>query len=181
MALKKFFETASKLPYYNNTLFVIAADHCSLKTQDGNDHYNLGFYRIPILFYAPGDENMRGVTDSLMQQIDIIPSVLDALGYPKPFFAFGNSIFHSGLPRFLVTEHNNRYQLLMNGHILKTNNLETNELFNVAVDSNCSNNILNTPGGETTRQQIEPYMRAMLQLHNRSLNNNSMSADKWAK
>jgi phosphoglycerol transferase MdoB-like AlkP superfamily enzyme len=181
MALRKFFETASKQPYYKNTLFIITADHCSLKTQDDNDHYNLGFYRIPILFYKPGDPQISGMTDSLMQQIDILPSVLDYIGYPKPFFAFGQSIFHSNKPRFLLTEHNNRYQLLMNGHILKTNNLETKELFNVAVDSNCSNNIIGTTEGSATRRQIEPYMRAMLQLYNTSLNGNSMSADKWMK
>ncbi|MEJ0056396.1 MAG: LTA synthase family protein [Bacteroidota bacterium] len=93
MSLRKFFRTAASQSWYNNTLFVITADHCSLMTENNLDHNNLGFYAIPIVFFSPGDSSLQGSTRVISQQIDILPSVLDYLGYEKPFFAFGNSVF----------------------------------------------------------------------------------------
>lgn len=177
LALREFFANISKQPFFNNTLFVITPDHCALQTQDYRDHANLGFYRIPIIFYAPGDSIMKGGTDELVQQIDILPSVLDYLGYNKPFFAFGNSIFDTNAKRFLTVELSGRYQCLSGNYIAKMNNYKAREVFNYAADTACNNNIIDTDEGKV-RLGMESYFKAFIQLYNTSLIHNKMRVDE---
>lgn len=51
-ALKNFFETAKKQPWYNNTIFIFTADHSSENTQL---YYQTtqGKYAIPLLHLMP--------------------------------------------------------------------------------------------------------------------------------
>ncbi len=78
-ALKEFFATASKEPWYKDTLFVITADHTQ-KVADPNYRNFLGHYRVPILFFKDG-ETWSGVDSTrVAQQADITPTILDLLG-----------------------------------------------------------------------------------------------------
>ena len=52
----------------------------------------IGRYAIPILIFE-GDSSLQGKRKNIVQQIDIMPTILELLGYNKPFFAFGKSMF----------------------------------------------------------------------------------------
>ncbi len=93
LSLKEFFEEASEMPWFDSTLFVITADHTGPST-DPYYSNRLGMYEIPIIFYLP-HSNLKGKSHTTIQQIDIMPSILDYLHYPKSYFAFGSSIFDS--------------------------------------------------------------------------------------
>ena len=88
-SLRQFFDSAKKTKWYNNTLFILTADHGSLSK---NSFYNnpVGNLTIPILFFKP-DNSLKKQNNFAFSQIDILPSALNYLGYNKPFFAFGNS------------------------------------------------------------------------------------------
>lgn len=88
-ALRKFFIEAKKTGWYKNTLFVLTADHGSLSE---NPFYSnvVGNQTIPILFFKP-DNSLKGTHKEVFSQMDILPSVLNLLGYNKPFFSFGES------------------------------------------------------------------------------------------
>lgn len=94
-ALKLFFEKAARSPYFENTLFVITADHAgpALSPEAGS---RAGAYRIPILFYAPGDPSLKGVSLKTSQQLDIMPTVLDYLGYGEKYFSLGQNMLGGG-------------------------------------------------------------------------------------
>lgn len=99
-SLKLFFEKAKTKPWYNNTLFVIVADHTSInKLPEYGTVKNR--QRIPLLFYAPYNTELKGTYTGLCQQSDILPTTLDLLNYNKSFVAFGNSIFEES-PRYSV-------------------------------------------------------------------------------
>lgn len=89
-SFKKFIEAASKEPWYNNTIFIITADHGN---QTAYDEYNKAVNRVatPILIFKP-DGSLKGVNNELAQQIDIYPTVLDMIGYNKPFRSWGRSL-----------------------------------------------------------------------------------------
>lgn len=89
-AFKKFFESARKSPWYSNTIFVITADHSN---QIAYDEYRklVNRHATPILIYKP-DNSMKGVSSELCQQIDIYPTILDMIGYDKPFMSWGRSL-----------------------------------------------------------------------------------------
>jgi phosphoglycerol transferase MdoB-like AlkP superfamily enzyme len=88
-ALRQFFVTAKKQNWYDNTLFILSADHASI-----SEHYFysnvVGSQCIPILFFK-GDNSLKAKNNRVFSQMDILPSALNLLGYNKPFFALGKS------------------------------------------------------------------------------------------
>ncbi len=100
-ALKNFFKVAQKEDWFNNTLFVITADHTSIS----NQYYfqkTLGSYAVPIIFYQAKDSLLQGESLELAQHIDIMPSVLDYLHYDKSFYALGSSVFNPTRNAFVI-------------------------------------------------------------------------------
>ena len=93
MALRKFFETARRQPWYKNTIFVLTADHTSLST---HEEYQtpLGRFRVPIIFFDPSGDMKPGRRPGIAKQIDIMPTLLGYLGFQHPFVAFGNDLTH---------------------------------------------------------------------------------------
>jgi membrane-anchored protein YejM (alkaline phosphatase superfamily) len=90
-ALRQFFATAERMPWFRNTLFVITADHTADLLRDGQASGSAFDHWVPMLFYMPSKIAPRR-DDRVAQQIDILPTVMDLVGYPKPFFAFGSSV-----------------------------------------------------------------------------------------
>ena len=78
-ALKNFFECSKDKSWFNQTLFIIMADHTGpgLKA-DGSFRSN---FEIPILFYSPDRKRLQGLSNQqLAQQIDILPTLTDLMG-----------------------------------------------------------------------------------------------------
>ena len=89
-AFKQFFESAKKEPWFENTIFVITADHCN---QVHYDEYkkDINRYAVPIIFYDPKGKYV-GENMDLAQQMDIYPTILQMTGYDKPFRSWGRSL-----------------------------------------------------------------------------------------
>lgn len=93
-ALRLFFEKASRQPWFDNTIFVLTADHTS-ESIDPEFMTDLGRYKVPIVFYAPGMPELSGVDSTrIVSQTDIMPTVLGLLGYDRPYVAFGQDVLH---------------------------------------------------------------------------------------
>lgn len=96
-ALKLFFDSAKNEPWFENTLFIITADHTN---QFWYPFYSspINRFAIPILFYHPNG-SFKGVNNELTHQMDIFPSIVDLVGYDKPINSWGRSLFsNSGKP-----------------------------------------------------------------------------------
>ena len=115
-ALKRFFEEAKKQPWYNNTIFVLVADHGNTIAYD---EYRKEFnkHTVPILFFTP-NEKYVGVDDNWAQQIDIYPTLLDMIGYKKPFRSWGRSLINEKqVPPFVIKYGANVYQFMSGNYI----------------------------------------------------------------
>ena len=89
-ALRRFFDEARKQPWFENTLFIITADHSGPGMAREYNDYD-GWYRIPLIVYDP--QNPVGRVDNrIVQQTDILPSLIDRLGFDDRVVAFGQSI-----------------------------------------------------------------------------------------
>ncbi|NBX65065.1 MAG: hypothetical protein EBT66_09010 [Bacteroidetes bacterium] len=53
IALRKFFESAAKKPWFENTVFVITGDHTSHSDKE-YFYSQSGHYEVPVLIYSPG-------------------------------------------------------------------------------------------------------------------------------
>jgi phosphoglycerol transferase MdoB-like AlkP superfamily enzyme len=84
-ALGRFLRDAKSHPWFDDTIFVVAADHGARVY--GAEQIPLKTYEIPLMIYSPKHIEPKRV-DSLMTQIDIAPTVLGMLGLPysAPFF-----------------------------------------------------------------------------------------------
>jgi phosphoglycerol transferase MdoB-like AlkP superfamily enzyme len=91
-AIGRFIDQARTRPWFNDTLFVIVADHCA--SAAGKTKLPVAGYRIPLIFYAP-DMLPAGRFTKMMSQVDIPPTLLDLLGAKGDDHYFGDSIFES--------------------------------------------------------------------------------------
>ncbi|NLX74159.1 MAG: LTA synthase family protein, partial [Bacteroidales bacterium] len=118
MALKRFFERVSKESWYENTIFVITADH-SVPSHFDEYKTNVNGFAIPIVFHAPS-LGLKGLDSKLAQQVDIFPTIMHLLGYEGSFISFGSSLIDEGFDdkRFVLNYVNETFQFVMNGWAL---------------------------------------------------------------
>lgn len=99
-ALREFFKTAQTKPWFSNTLFIITSDHSSIVE---SSYYStpIGNCEVPMIWYFPS--KMKPCKSHIkMSQIDIMPSILQYVGYSKPSVNFGSSVFDSTQPRYFI-------------------------------------------------------------------------------
>jgi len=173
-ALKMFFEKISKQPWYKNTFFVITADHAFNTVKHVNSLYD-NFVRrnsIPILFFNP-DQNERVNINHLSKQIDILPTILNYIGYEDDFPSFGDDILNKTAKHYVYRVVNNIYYIHDDRYLLIFNTQEGSVAFlDYISDSQLSKNILNT--GIKNQKELEDEMKAVLQTYNDVMINNSL-------
>src|SRR4029077_17958184 len=76
-AIGKFIDDAKSKPWFDETLFVIVADHCA--SVAGKTRLPVEHYRVPVIFYAPKLVTPGGEFTATMSQIDLPPTILDVL------------------------------------------------------------------------------------------------------
>ena len=153
-AMRQFFNTMSKYEWYNNTLFVICADHMNHPVYD-KSFTSTGRYSIPILFYQPGS-NLKGLVDSIpVQQTDIMPSVLGYLNYDEPYFAYGQDIFSTkAADKFVINYNNGMYQFLKGDFFQQFDGEKTKAVYNFKTDSMLRDNICGQIEGQNENEML---------------------------
>ncbi|MFP5520550.1 MAG: LTA synthase family protein [Bdellovibrionia bacterium] len=95
-ALRIFFDEARKQPWFEDTLFVITADHTSTHFRQSYKNY-IGDYQVPILFYHPKMKWSQKDAIGLASHVDIAPTIFDFLGVePSWQIPFGKSLLREG-------------------------------------------------------------------------------------
>jgi membrane-anchored protein YejM (alkaline phosphatase superfamily) len=173
MALRRFFQRIIDEPWFSNTLFVFTADHSLWSESVPEAQNSLGSMAIPILYYFPGViEPMMDMQPT--QQIDILPTVLDYLGYDEPFFGYGRSIFDTQTKPFVVNYSGN-YQLVRNGHLLLFDGSAEAGFYDLKNDPSLQQNLINEKTPEQTTQELD-FLKAFIQQYNNRLLDDRMSA-----
>lgn len=173
-ALKKFFASAKKQAWYNNTIFVLVADH-------GNtifyDEYKKELNRntVPILFFTPS-EKYKGVNNEYAQQIDIYPTLLDMIGYNKPFRSWGRSLISKeGSSPFVMNYSSNHYQL-MSGNFICIFDGEKAVGFYAKNDKSMEYNLIGQRNAEMDALEIR--CKAFLQLYMNNIIDKKLTTEK---
>jgi membrane-anchored protein YejM (alkaline phosphatase superfamily) len=147
--------------WFNNTLFVITADHTNMVTH--KEYYtDVNGYAVPVLFYHPGSD-LKGLKTFPVQQIDIMPSILGYLNYDKPYFAYGQDIFNTNEEeKFVVNYNNGLYQLLYRDYFLQFDGEKTKSVYNYKSDIFLQNN---KAGKITEQPEMEKLLKAIIQQY----------------
>ena len=117
-SLKQFFKEAQNQDWFNQTLFVLTADHgAALDTQHS---LPISYLHSPLLFYTPGGQLKAQSSDKLASQLDISPSILSTLGIEFENNAFGVDLF-SEEREFVYFSSDNRIGVVDEKHYLLYN------------------------------------------------------------
>lgn len=93
IALRNFFDKYGSQEWFKNTLFVFTADHVASETYAPKTQTPTGNSHI-IYFYYTADGSLKGSTDRVGQQVDIMPTVLNLVGVDRPYAAYGSDAFN---------------------------------------------------------------------------------------
>ena len=162
MSLSRFFQTASRQPWFNNTIFVLTNDHPNM-----SDHLeyqtDLGSFSSPIIIYEPGnDQRTPEMQDKIAQQTDILPTLMGMLGYQKPYVAFGIDLLNTPAEDTWADNYlNGIYQYVKHGHVLQFDGRQSKAVY-ALTDSLMQNNLLDR---YPRRQQMERELKAIIQQY----------------
>jgi phosphoglycerol transferase MdoB-like AlkP superfamily enzyme len=173
-ALRRFFKTASKMSWFNNTLFVITADHASAEIHVPEYNSAGGYFSIPIFFYHPG-ENGGGIKQGIIQQIDIMPTVLGYLHYKESYVAFGRDIINDKTRPFAFNYLNNMYQIFRGDYLLQFDGKNTTALYHFKKDKALKNNLMNQL--PDTVQSMSRSLKAFIQQYNNRMVENNLTPE----
>ncbi|HVD99382.1 MAG TPA: sulfatase-like hydrolase/transferase [Cytophagaceae bacterium] len=165
-ALRNFFKTAATKDWYQNTIFIITADH----TQElSTPKYRnlIGEYRVPLVIFHPG-QKIEADTSQPSQHVDIMPTALDYIGVsnPHPLF-FGRSLF-DGTEGAALYYANYNYEYIRKDYFLEFDKI--NGRLYEATDWNKTKEITDRP---EVKAQYEKEVKAYLQYYNNGLNKNN--------
>ena len=161
-ALELFFEKASKQPWFNNTLFVLTADHTNL-SEHPDYQSDYGNFRVPVIFYCPSD-SLEGTRKAIAQQSDIFPSILGYLGYDKPVISFGQNLFNTpDSLTWAATFQNGLYSYYQGDYLLQFDGTNETGLFTYKSDPTLKQNLKGA--APDTEQEMTKKLKALIQQY----------------
>lgn len=163
-ALRRFFAEASKQPWFANTLFVLCPDHTSI-SDDPFYANGIGQYSIPVIFYQKGLSPR--IDPKTVQQLDIMPTVLNYLNYDQPYYAFGADMF-SEKHQPCVFYNQPSYYCVNDSLFYLLNNGAFAEVYNYRKDSLLQNNLIRSHDNP----ELLRFCKAFIQTYNNDVLNN---------
>lgn len=173
-ALRRFFETASRQPWFDRTLFVITADHTN-DTALPEYKTDYGLYSVPVIFYHPGNDSLCGRRQALAQQIDIMPTVLGYLGYDRPFVAFGRDLLHTPDSTAYAVNYNNQvYQYFKGNYMLQFDGTSVRAVYDFVGDPLLQEN---RAGRVPEEAEMEKELKAIIQQYIERMTSDRLTID----
>ncbi len=174
-SLRKFFQKASSMPWFNNTLFVITADHTSSEIEFPEGRTDWGFYSVPIIFYKP-DNSLAGKRKEILQQIDIMPTVLGYLNFDSPYVAFGRDASGPGEKPFALNYKDNVYQYFEGDYLLQFDGAAAVAFYNFKTDRFLKKNIIS--GNRSLAAPMEERLKGIIQQYNNRIIHDNLTTGK---
>jgi hypothetical protein len=140
LALRRFFEEASKQSWFDSTLFIITADHSSY-SRKAYFYTPSGKFEVPLMFYSPAMQYPQPDTSFVASHLDILPTVLDVLNYPGTFFSFGTSLLRANEYHCAWHYSEGCYQILKYPYIYRESDHGPSDLIYFPKDSDPDNAI----------------------------------------
>tara|TARA_B100001250_G_scaffold324250_1_gene287795 strand:+ start:193 stop:1542 length:1350 start_codon:yes stop_codon:yes gene_type:complete len=140
-SIRKFFEASKNSDWFKNTVFLFTADHSN---QSYYPYYQKTINRFanPIMIYNPNSE-FTGEISSLASHMDIYPTIVDLIGYKKPFRSWGKSLVTpDNLNSIVVNYLGGGSYFIMNDSLISVHNGEKAIGFYDIHDKNFKNNLI---------------------------------------
>ena len=173
-ALRQFFATACRQPWFGRTLFVITADHTNELTLPEYTNAR-GLYEVPVAFYHPRLPAER--LEQVISQTDIMPSVLNYLGYNESYFAFGEDALTTGKQHpYAVCYNAPVYQIFSDSLLVQFDGERVVSVYDYRADRCLRTNI----AAQVPEQRIAPmvnYLKAYIQQYIHRMVNDELTVE----
>ncbi len=171
-ALRQFFKTASKEPWYNNTLFILMADHAGDVVRP-EYKTSAEAFAIPIIFFRP-DGSLKSLEDQVVQQLDIMPTLLSYLNYDQPYVSFGFDL-NQDKDHFAVNYLNGIYQIYRGDYLLTFDGTKTIGLYDIRKDIFMEHDLVGTL--PEIQAEAELKIKAFLQQYTTRMVENRLTVN----
>lgn len=172
-SLAQFFESARKQPWFDKTVFVITANHSSSKRTHAEYKTTLGDYRVPILIYDPSGEIPRGKQKGIAQQIDIMPTMLNYVGYDRPYVAFGKDLLNTPSDETWAFTANSIPTYFKGDYVMTFDGTNTVTMFNFREDPLEKNNLAGK--GLAQEKEMIRDVKAIMQSYLTRMNSDQLT------
>ncbi len=165
-AIGDFLKKAQSKPWFENTIFVIVADHCA--SSAGKIAIPLHKYHIPIFIYAPKIIKPQ-VIDKIASQIDIMPTLFSILNWSYKSKFYGKDILNPSFEqRALIGTYqklglykNNTLTLLSPGKQIKSYKVLKQDIYSTKYEE--------TPTSKNIEDDIVSYYQGASELHKKRM------------
>ncbi|MCL2038887.1 MAG: sulfatase-like hydrolase/transferase [Bacteroidetes bacterium] len=131
-SLRLFMQEAQKQQWYNNTLFIFAADHGT--AIDATYPMSITHYHIPFIIFIPNAKEQQNeqLSDSIFtniaSQVDIAPTILSLLGINYQNSSLGLNLFKEHR-KYAVMDATDDYAVISKNYLMIAKNNEEKQLF----------------------------------------------------
>jgi phosphoglycerol transferase MdoB-like AlkP superfamily enzyme len=168
IALNNFIKESKSKPWFENTIFIITADHSSTNQTKPYKTFS-GKFKVPLMIYAPKYFNSR-IDHKPVQHIDIYPTVAELAGYSDTLFSFGTSLLDS-TNSTLIHYEGNVYSIIDTTYNLETIGFKKFSMYNLHADSN--NEFEMSDSLPEKKEILEHNLKSSLQDFNERIINNN--------
>ena len=178
-SIKRYFDKVKDEPWFKNTIFVFTADHCGVSCRDDYNN-DMGRFLIPIFFYTPGGQlPVRCDSTRLMQQTDIMPTVLGLLNYQKPYFTFGKDVFDNSdsFVNFVFNDRNGTSMYYLDDLMIEYRNNKLAGVYEFKKDFSLKHNLLKSKDKYRQLPFMQRQLEAILQQYITRMKDNRLTVD----
>ena len=170
--LKKFFSEAQKKPWYEETLFLVTADHSYYKSDPSNKSQG-DRLKIPLVVFDPSGELQPGRISTVSSQVDILPTLLDYHGFETWHNSMGKNLLANSPHHFAFHVAGKEIMLVTQEKAVLSNFDKPLQVFDFIKDPEMKNPI---PFGEDAAgRELMDFHLSYLQESNNSIIDNRLA------
>lgn len=170
-SLEQFFKKAEKQNWFQNTIFVITADHTALDIV-GEKPNALQDYRIPLIIFNPAEKFLQEKNENIISQIDILPTVMDIINYPEDFICLGKSGLKNEIKNSTINYKSGVFQMVNDRYLYQFNGTKCIGLYDWKMDNNIKKK-LNTNKYKVVTDSLKIILVDKLSLFRYAMENNA--------
>lgn len=174
--LAAFFQTIKNEAWYNNTIFIITADHIGPKTTKNST--SIEDYSVPIIFFKP-DNSLTGTNEHVMGQIDIMPTLLSMILPKEKIFTLGRNVLDVGCPPFVLNYKSGIYYYTNDDYHVYFDGTRAIAMYEWKKDLKLKKNLINEVEFESTIKSIERDIKISIQNFHYAVIRNKMISDAY--
>lgn len=169
-SLEKFFNYISNFKWFDNTIFIITADHTLYNSRTDL----LSTFHIPFLIYSPKHIS-PAVNNRICSQVDILPTILDILKVSTVHSSMGTSILDTNKTKYVFEKWGNLFCVFSDSLILLTDFEKQNILYNYKTNPAGLNNLSDIYKEEN--EKLKLILTAYTHLSTYAIANNKIYFD----